>query len=695
MTLNRKPISMDREKNINISSDVDKTNTQDRMKDFYNSNIGNKKNNINKRPTRMIRKEAKTNNVISGIGNKVSNTVSNTFANSNDTGVQATNTIFKFTKEGIVIGYKSGKQVYKKLRIAPKNTVNAVKTIKAMPSKIKSTVKAIPSTIRNAPRKTITNIKKGSVNVVKAIPSKSFNMATSIPRGIGKGIGRGVDSAVNSLADSDDLGTQSVGYTIKTAQNSVKLATTSIKTTKQGIKSTEKTIKTVSKAIMGALKLVVAKFIPIMIALMTIMMVVMLIYGVISAVVTLFNMDAREQFTQTELSILSVNEGVAHRRLTEALEEKQLRSVATPLTPNGYHKFYFRTSTGSYISLSEAHNDFINEEVITNMIAPIMHLIVLMDFDLDFECVELGNVDLYKKRNVAYGEQTFIRGARSNDSDKVEQTMNNVYYTNWEKSMVTFNDYVETVYYMIFDTIADIQTEELPTEWCNTSIDNETNKNYADVDCLNCSDLMYHNNDISYGLHSCDYSYYLCRGNHNVMVCGKDIHIHYDTCRGCGLTPHIHTDSCMGCNKEAHTHDGNVCYGWLDYGGFGLKCGKEAHEHSDSCNTCGLEPHEHTDDCNTCGKELHPYHDIDCYQMQYHSGQLVNDCGYADQYKGCNGYKVCLGHKVLALSLDYASLEELEQEHIYGRYEQMEHLDYNEAMRLKTYMELYYDVKEN
>ena len=50
MTLNRKPISMDREKNINISSDVDKTNTQDRMKDFYNSNIGNKKNNTNKRP---------------------------------------------------------------------------------------------------------------------------------------------------------------------------------------------------------------------------------------------------------------------------------------------------------------------------------------------------------------------------------------------------------------------------------------------------------------------------------------------------------------------------------------------------------------------------------------------------------------------------------------------------------------------
>lgn len=68
------------------------------------------------------------------------------------------------------------------------------------------------------------------------------------------------------------------------------------------------------------------------------------------------------------------------------------------------------------------------------------------------------------------------------------------------------------------------------------------------------------------------------------------------------------------CNKDEHTHgDGNCNY----------DCGKEQHIHIDSCYNCGKTEHTHIDSCYelTCGIQAHTQHTDDCYMSSLHPGE--------------------------------------------------------------------------
>ena len=162
----------------------------------------------------------------------------------------------------------------------------------------------------------------------------------------------------------------------------------------------------------------------------------------------------------------------------------------------------------------------------------------------------------------------------------------------------------------LWDKMSIIKTEELPMEYCQmTKTDNpdgtytitpvkENDGNvHADIStCPNYSSIQYHADDIGSPLCSCDHWYWTCNGHKGSLSCGKSEHSHDSSC----------------------------------YNSFGIKtCGKDSHSHSD----------------------WHSASDSGCYSTNYHGGQLTSNCGNATKHKGCNGYYICQGHKILALSV--------------------------------------------
>lgn len=149
-----------------------------------------------------------------------------------------------------------------------------------------------------------------------------------------------------------------------------------------------------------------------------------------------------------------------------------------------------------------------------------------------------------------------------------------------------------------------------------------------------------------------------------MLICGKENHLHTDACMKCSKTEHTHTavgGSCytLTCGIENHTH-GTGCYAgvgskqtvysnlpdnpqegqvydhwyydkliyikgsWYKYSGSTASdsiapttCGKAevSHTHTDTCYTftCPLEAHQHSDACMSCSKEVHT-HTSECYK---------------------------------------------------------------------------------
>ena len=198
-------------------------------------------------------------------------------------------------------------------------------------------------------------------------------------------------------------------------------------------------------------------------------------------------------------------------------------------------------------------------------------------------------------------------------------------------------DEMEKVFKDIWDNVYSIQTEELPTEYCNPdggcSIDIDQVKDndgivHANKDtCPNrSSDQQYHSERDD--LCKCDYNKWRCPGHQGERNCPY-------------VNEHIHTDDCysLNCGREENRNRRNPSL---------------YHVHSDDCKilTCGYDEHTHD-----------PWIDKDnpgCYWTNDHGESDAGPtCEDSIKEFHCDGYYECYGHKVLKISIDTNGLGEL------------------------------------
>lgn len=252
---------------------------------------------------------------------------------------------------------------------------------------------------------------------------------------------------------------------------------------------------------------------------------------------------------------------------------------------------------------------------------------------------------------------------------------------------------MSNVYNGIMGKLTKINTSELPVEWCFAGEREPDNNIHADIDsCPNHSDIYYHNDDDN-EFCSCDYAYYICEGHKGELNCDKDEHEHTDKC--------YNNSQVSLCNKEEHTHNDD-CYTTktkLDWINGHLKivqydeltCGKEEHTHSDDCFLnesnliCGKEEHVHN--------EWNNKDDAGCYTTNYCSDEKMTEpCENSSNHKGCNGYYICQGHRVMKLTITCGSFDDLLEDYFLLQIEdleQKESLTEDEQEKLETLKENY------
>lgn len=250
--------------------------------------------------------------------------------------------------------------------------------------------------------------------------------------------------------------------------------------------------------------------------------------------------------------------------------------------------------------------------------------------------------DTYRDNLAAnHGEYHYIRFFNAFNDTEIDFTETNI-----ATSIYSVQDYVEAIQ-PIFHTVIlseydgaaserqmknvlsdmwnalnTVTTEEMQMEYCNMSVApdgtispvNDTDGCvHADVtNCPNYGARLEHSDDTAVGLAGCDSWYYSCEGHQGscTHTCNNDCAWEYN-CGGFSWTHLIHNADC----KRYY-------------------CG---HSHS----------------------AWHSASDTGCYSTSYHSGNMGTDCGNSIKHKGCSGYYICGGHKILALSINLNSFGDL------------------------------------
>lgn len=209
----------------------------------------------------------------------------------------------------------------------------------------------------------------------------------------------------------------------------------------------------------------------------------------------------------------------------------------------------------------------------------------------------------------------------------------------------------------IWNKISAITTTELPMEYCHMAktdnadgtytiapVKDKDDKVHADISvCPNHSEILYHEDNTANECCECDHYYYLCEGHKGTLVCGKEQHTHTDRKGSCYR---------LNCGKEEHLQCSYATCGYYT----GNVCPKY-HKHSDGCYVlqCSKEEHSHTEWTSPT--------DEGCYNTLYCGGHrempAQGTCTNASHHLGCNGYYVCNGHKILALTVELKNYQEL------------------------------------
>lgn len=238
---------------------------------------------------------------------------------------------------------------------------------------------------------------------------------------------------------------------------------------------------------------------------------------------------------------------------------------------------------------------------------------------------------------------------------------------------------MQNVYSGIMGKLTKINTSELPMEWCNGgNLENDGNI-HANIDeCPNHSDVLYHADDISSENCSCDYNYYICEGHKGECICGQEEHEHTNECYDsetkiiCDMEEHEHTDECYVTKYKLEWIDGHltvVSYKKLD-------CDKVEHKHTEDCYDsetkmiCNKVEHIHN--------EWNSKDDEGCYSTDYcSSDHMASPCLNSIKHKGCNGYYICNGHKVMKLTITCGDFSGLMEDYYILQIEELEKKDIN------------------
>lgn len=276
------------------------------------------------------------------------------------------------------------------------------------------------------------------------------------------------------------------------------------------------------------------------------------------------------------------------------------------------------------------------------------------------------------------GEYHYIRFFNGLNDAEVELTDTNIFTSIY--SVSEYQEYIEPIFHtlmlseygleasdsqmeealdMIWESLSRIKTEPLPVEYCYAGMVEPDGNNHADLlNCPNASGMQYHADD-NEPLCSCDYHYFECDGHKGKQDCGKEAHTHVYTC-------YDSFHYCYTCGAEGN-------------------CNKKGHDvRLERVLECEKKEHTH--------EEWKSAADSGCYETDYHQGRLTNDCGNSTRHKGCRGFSVCNGHKIMALSVELESFSDLLNRYYLDEIKNLESnatLNADEQIRLRNLRDNY------
>lgn len=534
-----------------------------------------------------------------------------------------------------------------------KDTLNRIKkaTAKGAIKGIKITGKAIGYTV-----------KTGTVGVVKGGIK------------VGKGLNRGLLSAGDMFTNTDDMGTQALGYGMKATHYTVK----AIATTPKVAKATYKGIKTGVNTMVKTGKYTVRT------------------YRNVKSTVATSKKIAKKLGKKQTAKLYAKRWGKSLRGKATKAVQKAGSSIVSALI-EGVKKI------GSQFILPLI--------LIIVVVACVASVImsggavigsILSPFSSDDKGEEVDESEwltahITTKRNelVADIKDTYNKSLKANGGiydcvrfyDTSTESEKELSDTNIDSSIYTvaeYQQYIQPIFHTlilseyemeasesemqeildeIWLKISSIKTEELPTEYCHMEKQSSSDGTYtitpvkdkdglvhADLSiCPNYSVIKLHPDDTKTELSSCDYWYYICKGHKGECshTCNND----------CGCGSHVCGSDCAdGCIHVCTT----TCV---------KKCTHE-HEEWKSADESG------------------------CYSTTYHEGKLDNNCGNATKHKGCNGYNECNGHKVLSVSVEVETFSTLLDQYYVSKINDLESKDKLSDEEKKELQSLkdYYDI---
>lgn len=233
---------------------------------------------------------------------------------------------------------------------------------------------------------------------------------------------------------------------------------------------------------------------------------------------------------------------------------------------------------------------------------------------------------------------------------------------------------MKNVFNEIWDCVSVIDTEPMPTEYCNMIKTDNVDGTYTitpvtDVDgivhadmsipCPRHAGIYYHSNpNFSNPLCDCDYYYWSCQG-------------HKSSNTSCGMEEHGHTWEC--CSIPTHamcTYQYCDAYWPKDSNGnyIGDVCSRYHDHNFSACNTsnCGNKPvHSHQEWVSATNQG--------CYYTDYCSTvEMSSPCTNSTKNFKCMGYYRCDGHRVLKLSIELEGFGELLDKYFLNEINQLE-----------------------
>lgn len=513
---------------------------------------------------------------------------------------------------------KTGVDKVKTYSITFKNGVN--KTVILTKGVVSGTVKVhiTKETLQKLRNTTIRTTIKGvklSGNVVGYAVKKNIGRSVKVGINIGKGFNQGLSKVGDICTNTGDTGTQALGYGIKTsyyvirsAAYTPKLAKNAYKGVKTSINTVVKTGRVIGKSYQGiktGVKLSQK----------------MGYKKVLKNYAKHWNSSLRGKVAKTLVKagnsiITAMIDGIKNLGMKAILP---LILILLVVMCGSSVISSFGTAAASIFSpfLSDENGVEIDEtawltsHITTKRNELIQHI-----------------KDTYNNNLVENGGQYhYVRFYNITNSEEIELTDTNINTSIY--TVLEYQQYIQPIFHTIimsefemqasefemqsvlndiWERITTIKTEVLPTEYCNNGGMENDNLIHADIAiCPNYSAIKYHEKDTESALCSCDHWYYTCKGEEGNLNCGK--------------SEHSHSASCYTVIK-------------------GVKV-----------KTCGERNHSHSD-WKSAGNS-------GCYSTTYHKGELASDCGNSKKKKGCNGYYVCKGHKILSLTIELGSLDDL------------------------------------